>query len=104
MQAPRDVGPRSPSTARATELEGRHGSGCDARLLERAGDLQPFDVFHFGRHWFERGIELAETTREAAGADVRIASFPSFAVYLAAPARARIECQALPTAAVLPCS
>lgn len=56
-----------------------------ARLVERAGDLQPFDVFHFGGHWFERGVELAEATREAARADVRIAGFPWFAVYLAAP-------------------
>ena len=35
-------------------------------LLER--DLETFAVFHFRGHWFDRGIELAEATRRAAGA------------------------------------
>jgi nucleoside-diphosphate-sugar epimerase len=57
-----------------------------ARLLDRTADLQPFEVFHFGGHYFERGVDLAEATRRAAGApDAPIRSFPWFAVYLAAP-------------------
>lgn len=57
-----------------------------ARLLERAADLQPFDVFHFGGHWFPRGIEMAEATRRVGGlGSARIRRFPWFAVYLAAP-------------------
>jgi nucleoside-diphosphate-sugar epimerase len=56
------------------------------QLLERAADLQPFAVFHFRGHWFDRGIEIADATRRAAGkpkAPVR--RFPWFAIYLLAP-------------------
>lgn len=57
-----------------------------ARLLDRKDDLKPFEVFHFGGHWFNRGIAIAEATREAARApDVPIRRFPWFAVYLLAP-------------------
>jgi hypothetical protein len=37
------------------------------RLLEREADLEPFELFHFGGHWFERGVEIAEATRRVAG-------------------------------------
>ena len=37
-----------------------------ARLLER-DDLPRFARFHFEGHWFERGVEIAERTRAAAG-------------------------------------
>ena len=56
------------------------------RLLERAADLQPFEVFHFGGHGFERGVELAQATREAAGVPrAPIRRFPWFVIYLLAP-------------------
>ncbi len=38
-----------------------------ARLLERP-DLPRFARFHFGGHWFERGVEIAERLRVVAGA------------------------------------
>jgi hypothetical protein len=43
-------------------------------------------VFHFGGHWFDRGIAMAEETRRAAGApEVPIRRFPWFVIYLLAP-------------------
>jgi len=57
-----------------------------ARLLDRAADLGPFEVFHFGGHSFERGVELAETIRRVAGIpNARIRRFPWFAIYALAP-------------------
>jgi nucleoside-diphosphate-sugar epimerase len=57
-----------------------------ALLLERQNELQAFDVFHFAGHSFERGVELAEATRRAAGEpNAPIRSFPWFAIYLLAP-------------------
>jgi nucleoside-diphosphate-sugar epimerase len=57
-----------------------------ARLLERGADLGQLEVFHFGGHWFERGVEIAEATRLAAGQPkAPISRFPWFAVLLAAP-------------------
>jgi nucleoside-diphosphate-sugar epimerase len=57
-----------------------------ALLLARQNELQPFDVFHFGGHSFERGVELAEATRRAAGVpNAPIRSFPWFVMYLLAP-------------------
>lgn len=56
------------------------------RLVERESDLTGFDVFHFGGHWFEKGVEIAEMTRRAAGVpNAPIRRFPWFAVYLLAP-------------------
>ncbi len=56
------------------------------QLLERARDLQSFEVFHFAGHGFERGIELARATRDAAGApQAPIRRFPWFAIYLLSP-------------------
>ena len=57
-----------------------------ARLVERESELEPFAVFHFRGHWFERGVELAEATRRAAGVpSAAIRRFPWFAIYLLAP-------------------
>jgi len=57
-----------------------------ARLLDRESELREFEVFHFGGHAFERGVELAEATREAAGVpSAPIKSFPWFAIYALAP-------------------
>jgi len=57
-----------------------------AMLLERSSDLEPFAVFHFRGHWFERGIALAESARRVAGAPrARILPFPWLLVYLLAP-------------------
>jgi nucleoside-diphosphate-sugar epimerase len=56
------------------------------RLLERQSELSAFEVFHFGGHWFERGVDIAEATREAAQApSAPIRRFPWFAIYLLAP-------------------
>ena len=38
-----------------------------ARLIERRAELAPFSAFHFGGHWFERGVEMAEAVRTASG-------------------------------------
>jgi nucleoside-diphosphate-sugar epimerase len=57
-----------------------------ARLVEREDDLKSFDVFHFGGHWFDRGVDLAEATRRAAGKPkAPIRYFPWIAVYALAP-------------------
>jgi len=57
-----------------------------ARLLDRQNELQRFDVFHVAGHWFERGLSLAEATRDAAGVpEAPIRRFPWFAIYMAAP-------------------
>ncbi|WP_229169185.1 NAD-dependent epimerase/dehydratase family protein [Bradyrhizobium altum] len=57
-----------------------------ARLAEIEADLPSFDVFHFGGHWIEPGIELAQSIRRAAGRlDLPIRRFPWLAVRLLAP-------------------
>jgi nucleoside-diphosphate-sugar epimerase len=57
-----------------------------ARLLDRERDLAPFDVFHFGGHWFDRGVAIAEATREAAGVPrAPIHRFPWFPIFFLAP-------------------
>jgi nucleoside-diphosphate-sugar epimerase len=57
-----------------------------ACLLDRQPELQAFDVFHFGGHWFDRGIEIANATRRAAQVpNAPIRRFPWFAIYLLAP-------------------
>src|SRR5690606_29300227 len=56
------------------------------RLLERRAELQTFEVFHFAGHGFERGVELAEATRRAAGQpSAPIRRFPWFLIHLLAP-------------------
>jgi nucleoside-diphosphate-sugar epimerase len=57
-----------------------------ALLLDRASELEPFAVFHFRGHWFDRGISLAEAARRVAGAPKAwIMPFPWPLVYLLAP-------------------
>ncbi len=56
------------------------------RLLERATELGPFEVFHFAGHGMLRGVELARATRDAAGLPgAPIRRFPWFVIYLLAP-------------------
>lgn len=38
-----------------------------ARLLDRSERLGDFETFHFGGHWLERGVEMAEAVRRASG-------------------------------------
>jgi nucleoside-diphosphate-sugar epimerase len=38
-----------------------------AQLLEREAELDSFDVFHFGGHWFEEGIEMAHAIQRVVG-------------------------------------
>jgi nucleoside-diphosphate-sugar epimerase len=57
-----------------------------ARLLDRADHLSSFEVFHFGGHSLERGVELAEAIRRVAGLPgAPIRRFPWFAIYALAP-------------------
>lgn len=57
-----------------------------ARLLDREAELQPFEAFHFRGHAFERGVEIADATRRAAGnPSAPIRSFPWFAIHMLAP-------------------
>ncbi|HEX2673689.1 MAG TPA: NAD(P)H-binding protein [Polyangiaceae bacterium] len=57
-----------------------------AQLLEREAELGAFECFHFGGHWFERGVEIAEATRRVAQVpQARIWGFPWFLVYLLSP-------------------
>ena len=57
-----------------------------ARLADIEADLPSFDMFHFGGHWIEPGIELAQSIRRAAGRlDLPIRRFPWLAVRLLAP-------------------
>jgi len=56
------------------------------QVLEREAELAPFEVFHFGGHGFERGVELAQATRAVAGLpNAPIRRFPWFVIYLLAP-------------------
>ncbi len=57
-----------------------------ARLIEREGELADFEVFHFGGHWFEPGVEIARAACRVAGiAEDRVRAFPWIAVYASAP-------------------
>jgi nucleoside-diphosphate-sugar epimerase len=56
------------------------------RLLDRDADLPAFAVFHFDGHWFERGIDIAEAIRAAAGDPLLpIRRFPSWLIGMASP-------------------
>lgn len=56
------------------------------RLLERESELADFDVFHFGGHWFDAGIEMAHAIQRAVGEPrPAIRRFPWFAAYVASP-------------------
>ncbi|WEK50394.1 MAG: NAD(P)H-binding protein [Candidatus Kaistia colombiensis] len=55
-------------------------------LVERADELEPFAVFHFRGHYFERGVDIAKGVAAAVGRPAsKIRGFPWFAVYLGAP-------------------
>ncbi|HVY87912.1 MAG TPA: NAD-dependent epimerase/dehydratase family protein [Hyphomonadaceae bacterium] len=57
-----------------------------ARLLERDAELAPFERFHFGGHYFPRGIAMAEAVRRAAGNDtLPIRPLPWFAIVALSP-------------------
>jgi nucleoside-diphosphate-sugar epimerase len=89
------VKPRRP--LKAVVYPGRHTVGhawaylpdlaeTAARLIERRGELTPFAAFHFGGHWFERGVEMAEAVRAASGNPrLPVRGFPWGLVYLLAP-------------------
>lgn len=56
------------------------------QLIDRQANLEPFALFHFGGHWFERGEDIARATAAAAGKPaMRIKGFPWAVIYLAAP-------------------
>jgi nucleoside-diphosphate-sugar epimerase len=57
-----------------------------ARLAEIEAELPAFDTVHFGGHWLEPGIEMAQAIRRVAGhPQAPIRRFPWPLVYLAAP-------------------
>src|SRR5690606_1106677 len=52
----------------------------------RESDLARFEHFHFGGHYFERGVDMAECVREAVGAPrLPIRGFPWLALLALAP-------------------
>jgi len=56
------------------------------RLAEREAELPAFDSFHFGGHWLERGVAMAEAVRRAADLPgLPIRRFPWPAIYAASP-------------------
>lgn len=57
-----------------------------ARLLLREAELGGFESFHFGGHWLEPGVEMADAIRHAVGKPgAPIKRFPWFAVTLLSP-------------------
>jgi nucleoside-diphosphate-sugar epimerase len=55
-------------------------------LLERESGLAEFDVFHFGGHWFEAGIEMAHAIQRVVGEPKpRIRRFPWALAYALSP-------------------
>jgi nucleoside-diphosphate-sugar epimerase len=56
------------------------------RLLEREGDLAPFEVFHFAGHWLPRSDEMALAIRRVtAQQKLPITPFPWIVVYALSP-------------------
>jgi len=56
------------------------------RLVERANTLAQFEVFHFGGHWTEHGVEIAQAVRRVTGRPgLPILPFPWPVVALLAP-------------------
>tara|TARA_R110000868_G_scaffold10429_6_gene51243 strand:+ start:1293 stop:2327 length:1035 start_codon:yes stop_codon:yes gene_type:complete len=57
-----------------------------ARLADRESELSDFEVFHFGGHWFDHGVDIARATLHVAGVpDAPVTRMPWFAVHLIAP-------------------
>jgi nucleoside-diphosphate-sugar epimerase len=57
-----------------------------ARLADIEATLQSFACFHFGGHWFEHGVQIAEAIRSVAGNEnLPIRKFPWIVIYLGAP-------------------
>jgi nucleoside-diphosphate-sugar epimerase len=57
-----------------------------ARILDNADRLGPYEVFHFGGHWLDRGVEMAEAVRRASGRPrLPIRPFPWLLVRALAP-------------------
>ncbi len=57
-----------------------------ARLAAIEAELAAFDVFHFGGHWVEPGVEIARAVGRAVGKpDIPVRSFPWILLYVAAP-------------------
>ena len=57
-----------------------------ARLADIEHELAAFEVFHFGGHWIELGIEIGNAVRRVTGnQDLPIRRFPWPLAYLAAP-------------------
>jgi nucleoside-diphosphate-sugar epimerase len=57
-----------------------------ARILDRSERLGAFEVFHFGGHWLDRGVEMAEAVRRASGRPrLPIRPFPWLLVRALAP-------------------
>ena len=56
------------------------------QLLDREPELADFDVFHFGGHWLEPGIEMARAIQRVVGKPhPQIRRFPWALAYLASP-------------------
>jgi nucleoside-diphosphate-sugar epimerase len=56
------------------------------RLAESEGPMNPYEVFHFRGHWFERGAEIVERACLARGTrHQQIKPFPWWAVKVASP-------------------
>ena len=57
-----------------------------ARLIERRDELPDFASFHFGGHYFPRGIAIAEAVRDVVGKpELKIGRFPWWLIYAGAP-------------------
>ena len=56
-----------------------------ARLVERADELAPFEVFHFDGHWSDAKTDIPDAVRRVVGRKVPIIPFPWPIAYLVAP-------------------
>ena len=57
-----------------------------ARLAEIETSMPAFESFHFGGHWLDHGVQIAEAIRRVSGnPDLPIRKFPWLALYLGAP-------------------
>ena len=57
-----------------------------ARLVECEHPMRDYEAFHFGGHWLERGVEMAEEVCRVYGiSSRRIKPFPWWAIKMASP-------------------